>query len=85
MTPENRQKLAALIQNEKEEVLKEWRERMRPVLSARDLETPALNNELPLFLDELADKIRDVDTPHSWTDEIESQQHIEGTARRLSR
>ncbi len=66
MTPENRKHLAELIENKKQELLAEWRERVRPILAAQGLSNPALDNDIPHFLDELVQKIRDIDAPHSW-------------------
>ncbi|HET6401648.1 MAG TPA: sensor histidine kinase [Candidatus Kapabacteria bacterium] len=80
MTPENRKKLAELIEFRKNEILEAWRGRIRPILQERNLETPALNNEMPDFLTELARKIRDVDTPHSWNEQVNNEEKVSRTA-----
>ena len=48
------QKLAKLIQIHREAVLAEWREQVRHLPIAKDLETPVLNDHIPALLDELA-------------------------------
>ncbi|MFI5202129.1 MAG: ATP-binding protein [Candidatus Kapaibacterium sp.] len=80
MTPENHEKLADLIKTQKDSLLEEWRGRVRPLLSARNLEIPALNNEIPIFFDQLAERIRDIDAPHSWVEETNTETQIIGTA-----
>lgn len=80
MTPENRKKLAALICEQKDSILSEWRARVRPLLSTATLEVPALDDEMPLFLDELAKRILDVDAPHSWVEEAVTDNKISETA-----
>ncbi|HWF43347.1 MAG TPA: sensor histidine kinase [Candidatus Kapabacteria bacterium] len=80
MTPENRAKLADLIITRKDVLLHEWRKRVRPSLSEKKLETPILNDELPQFLDELARRIRDIDHPHSWTDEVNTETELSNMA-----
>ena len=46
--------LAKLIRQEREPLLSRWRERVRELPSARDLDTPSLNDHVPKFLDEIA-------------------------------
>jgi signal transduction histidine kinase len=48
------ERLAKLIQNHREAVLAEWREKVRRLSVARDLATPTLNDHIPALLDELA-------------------------------
>ncbi len=80
MTPENRKKLADLIATQKEALLVEWREHVRPLLSAHSLESPILDNEMPKFLDELAERVQDIDQPFSWVEEAETDTKINHTA-----
>lgn len=47
--------LAALIRHEREAILARWREEVRQLPSAKHLDTPALNDHVPLLLEELAD------------------------------
>ena len=72
--------MAALICEQKDAILSEWHERVRPLLSATTLEVPALDNEMPLFLDELAKRILDIDAPHSWVEEAVTDNKISETA-----
>src|SRR6202035_4987353 len=48
------ERLAKLIQNHREAVLAEWREKVRRLPIAKDLATPTLNDHIPALLDELA-------------------------------
>jgi len=48
------EKLARLIQENREAVLADWREKVRQLPSAKDLDTPVLNDHVPALLDELA-------------------------------
>ncbi len=48
------QKLAALIKRERDALLTQWREQVRQLPSARELDTPTLNDHIPDLLDELA-------------------------------
>ncbi len=51
-------KLAALIQSERETLLSRWREQVRKLPSARNLDTPTLTDQVPALLDELATALR---------------------------
>ncbi|MBA3562954.1 MAG: sensor histidine kinase [Gammaproteobacteria bacterium] len=46
-------KLAALIGQKRDPLLAEWREQVRQLPSARELDTPTLNDHIPDLLDEL--------------------------------
>jgi two-component system phosphate regulon sensor histidine kinase PhoR len=46
--------LAALIRQEREALLSRWRQQVRPLPSARQLDVPTLNDHVPGLLDELA-------------------------------
>jgi two-component system phosphate regulon sensor histidine kinase PhoR len=60
MTIQNLDKLAALIERERETVLSRWRGEVRRLPSAKDLDTPALNDHIPLLLEELVTAFRRV-------------------------
>ena len=47
-------KLAALIQRERDGLLSRWREQVRELPSAQHLDVPTLNDHLPQLIDELA-------------------------------
>ncbi len=47
-------KLAALITQERQVILANWREQVRPLPSAQHLDTPTLNDHIPGLLDDLA-------------------------------
>jgi signal transduction histidine kinase len=52
--------LAGLIQRERATLLSRWREHVRKLPSAQDLDTPTLNDQVPALLDELATALRTV-------------------------
>jgi signal transduction histidine kinase len=60
MTPslQNIDKLAALIQRERNTLMAQWREQVRQLPSAKHLDTPTLNDHIPTLLDELAAALR---------------------------
>jgi two-component system phosphate regulon sensor histidine kinase PhoR len=47
-------RLATLIQSEREPLLSRWRQQLRQLPSAQNLDTPTLNDHIPAFLEELA-------------------------------
>ena len=47
-------KLAALIKQERQALLEQWRQQVRQLPSARQLDTPTLNDHIPDLLEELA-------------------------------
>jgi two-component system phosphate regulon sensor histidine kinase PhoR len=53
MTISDLDKLAALIKQERNALLALWREQVRQLPSAKHLDTPTLNDHIPLLLDEL--------------------------------
>ena len=60
--------LAVLIQSERESLLKLWREQVRQIPSAQQLDIPTLNDHVPKFLDELCAAFRtinDVSNPEA--------------------
>jgi len=54
MTINDLDKLAALIKQERNALLSQWREQVRQLPSAKHLDTPTLNDHIPGLLDELA-------------------------------
>lgn len=66
--------LAALIQREREALLSRWREQVRKLPSAQDLDTPTLNDQVPALLDELSEALRNVE------DQSISQALLEGSS-----
>ena len=53
MTMDNLKRLASLINSQREAVLSHWRNQVREIPSARNLDTPTLNDHMPGLLDEL--------------------------------
>jgi two-component system phosphate regulon sensor histidine kinase PhoR len=53
MSIENLQKLALLVQEDRELLLSRWRQQVRQLPSAQDLDAPSLNDHVPPLLDEL--------------------------------
>jgi two-component system, OmpR family, phosphate regulon sensor histidine kinase PhoR len=53
MSIQNLNELSALIKRERETLLSQWREQVRQLPSAKDLDTPTLNDHVPALLDEL--------------------------------
>ena len=50
----NLSQLAALIRGDREPLLRRWREQVRGLPSAHDLDVPTLNDHIPALLEELA-------------------------------
>jgi two-component system phosphate regulon sensor histidine kinase PhoR len=61
MSLQNLDRLAALIVRGRETLLAAWREQVRQLPSAKDLDVPTLNDHVPALLDELATALRNVD------------------------
>src|SRR5436190_23304575 len=53
VTEENLNRLAQLIQRERDNLLASWRQQVRQLPSARNLDIPVLNDHIPALLDEL--------------------------------
>ena len=49
--------MAALIRQQRDAVLSSWREQVKQLPSARNLDAPTLNDHIPQLLDELADAL----------------------------
>lgn len=58
MNIQNLNNLAALISRERDALLARWREQVKQLSSAKHLDTPTLNDHVPLLLDELASAFR---------------------------
>jgi two-component system, OmpR family, phosphate regulon sensor histidine kinase PhoR len=58
MTISQLDKLASLIEQERPILLERWREQVRQLPCARNLDTPTLNDHIPGLLDELADAFK---------------------------
>jgi signal transduction histidine kinase len=54
MSVQNHDKLATLIQRDRDVLLARWREQVRQLASAKHLDIPTLNDHVPSLLDELA-------------------------------
>ena len=50
-------KFASIIQEHRDELLKEWRERVRLLPAARDLDNPTLNDHIPHLFDALTQEL----------------------------
>lgn len=57
MPEQNLQRLAALIRDGREEILAIWRERVRDLPGAKNLDTPTIYDQVPQLLDSLVDKL----------------------------
>jgi two-component system phosphate regulon sensor histidine kinase PhoR len=73
MSIQNLNELAALIKRERDALLSQWREQVRQLPSAKDLDTPALNDHVPALLDEL------VTAFHSLSDQTIPEALLEGS------
>ncbi len=70
---QNLNELAALIKRERDALLSQWREQVRQLPSAEDLDTPALNDHVPALLDDLAAAF------HSVSDQTIPEALLEGS------
>jgi len=52
------EKLAALIKRERDALLSRWRQQVKELPAAKDLDVPTLNDHLPQLIDELAAALR---------------------------
>lgn len=55
----NLSKLSTLIKQERKALLAQWRQQVRELSSARDLDNETLNDHIPSLLDELAEALED--------------------------
>ncbi|MBC7879923.1 MAG: sensor histidine kinase [Anaerolineae bacterium] len=58
MNTQKLQEVASLITRERDTLLTRWREQVKQLPSAKHLDTPALNDHIPVLLDELATAFR---------------------------
>lgn len=73
MSLQNIRKLAELIEQRREELLAQWRLAVRELPSARHLDTPNLNDHIPVLLEELSAAL------HNVSEETISQTLLEGS------
>ena len=57
MPKENLQRLAALINDRRDELLADWRTQVKRLPGAADLDAPTINDEVPQLLDSLAEEL----------------------------
>ena len=57
MPKENLQRLAALINDRRDELLADWRTQVKRLPGAADLDAPTINDEVPQLLDSLAEDL----------------------------
>ena len=69
----NLEELATLVVRERDALLARWRQQVRQLPSAKDLDTPTLNDHVPALLDELASAFRSV------SDETIAEALLEGS------
>ena len=58
MIIQNLDKLAELIKRDRDALLAQWRDQVRQLASAKQLDIPTLNDHVPTLLEELADALR---------------------------
>ncbi len=58
MPTESIQRLARLVSDGRDEILASWRQEVRRLPGAKDLDTPTINDEVPQLLDSLANALR---------------------------
>lgn len=63
--------LSSLIEQESQELLSNWRQQVRELPSARNLDTPTLNDHMPSILKELAAALR-ADSGQSIQDDVQT-------------
>src|SRR5689334_10127527 len=73
--------LATLIREHRDEVLKSWREQVRRLPAAQNLDAPTLNDHIPEVLDELADALTIGKTESVMDLQLENSPKIHGVAR----
>jgi len=58
----NLEKFSSLVQEHRDELLQEWRQKVRDLPAAQNLDNPTLNDHIPRLFDELALALRSGDT-----------------------
>jgi len=76
-----RRELAKLLEAEREELLSRWRTKVRKLPSAKDLDIPTLNNDVPAMLDELVIALFSGDQTAYSKDEVEDTSIEHGLQR----
>ena len=77
MPTQNLQALAALIRQERDTLLARWREEVRQLAVAHDLDVPTLNDHIPDLLEELADEL-EAHTDESMVGELKKNSVVHG-------
>src|SRR5687767_15992191 len=63
MEDQDRVRLFALIKNQRDELLARWRQQVRQLPAAANLDLPTLNDQVPELLDILADSVKPQNEP----------------------
>jgi hypothetical protein len=80
LSTENLHALAALIRRERDTLLARWREEVRQLAGAHELDVPTLNNHIPDLLEELADEL-EAHTDESMVGELKKTSVVHGLDR----
>ncbi len=80
MSTENLHALAALIRRERDTLLARWREEVRQLAVAHELDVPTLNDHVPDLLEELADEL-EAHTEDSMVGELKKNSVVHGLDR----
>jgi signal transduction histidine kinase len=80
LSTENLHALAALIRRERNTLLARWREEVRQLAGAHELDVPTLNDHIPDLLEELADEL-EAHTEESMVGELKKNSVIHGLDR----
>src|SRR5437762_3226611 len=78
---DNLHRLADLIKHHREELLATWRQEIRRLPAARNLDVPTLNDEIPGVLDELADALIAGQTESVMDLQLQYSPKVHGTER----
>jgi len=74
-------KFANIVERQRDELLREWRERVRRLPAAQNLDTPTLNDHIPHLLDELTRAFSAGDTESVLDLQVENSPKIHGGLR----
>jgi len=74
-------KFANIVEQQRDELLREWRERIRRLPTAQNLDTPTLNDHIPHLLDELTRAFSAGDTESVLDLQVENSPKIHGGLR----
>ena len=77
MSTENLHALAALTRRERDTLLARWREEVRQLAVAHELDVPTLNDHVPDLLEELADEL-EAHTDESMVGELKKNSVVHG-------